>query len=82
MQVMLLIHADEAAWPRMPEAGRQAAMAAYGAYTEALRAVGALVNSNRLMPPGASQPSASWMARRRCWTAPMWRRGNSSAATT
>lgn len=54
MQVMLLIHADESAWPRMPEAERNAAMAAYGAYTEALRAAGALVNANRLMPAGTA----------------------------
>lgn len=54
MQVMLLIHADESAWPRMPEAERNAAMAAYGAYTEALRAAGALLSANQLMPTAAS----------------------------
>jgi hypothetical protein len=54
MQVMLLIHADENAWPRMPEAERDAAMAAYGAYTAALREAGALVSANRLAPTAAS----------------------------
>lgn len=54
MQVMLLIHADENAWPLMPPAARDAAMAAYGAYTAALREAGALVTSNRLLPTAAA----------------------------
>lgn len=50
MQVMLLIHADETAWQRMTPAEAEAGIAAYGAYTEALRAAGALVGAERLAP--------------------------------
>ena len=48
MQYMLMVHADQGAFASMPPAQMQQGMAAYTAYTEALKAAGALVNSNRL----------------------------------
>lgn len=50
MQVMLLIYSDESAWGRMSDAERGAGFAAYGAYTEALRAAGAMVSGAPLQP--------------------------------
>src|SRR4029450_2361156 len=48
MQYMLLIYSNENGWAQMsPEQQRQG-MAAYNAYTEALRKANALVSSNRL----------------------------------
>lgn len=48
MQYMLMIHADQEAFASMEPAQLQQGMAAYTAYTEALKTAGALVNSNRL----------------------------------
>lgn len=50
MQYLLSIYADESGWERMTPDQQQQGMRAYGAYTEALKAAGALVNSNRLRP--------------------------------
>ena len=50
MQYMLLIHVNEAGWPTMSKAEQEQGMAAYAAYTEALKKAGVLVNSNRLQP--------------------------------
>src|SRR5690349_12054099 len=48
MQYMLLLYSDAKVFAAMPEASRREAVAAYEAYTAALRAAGALVGSNRL----------------------------------
>jgi hypothetical protein len=48
MEYMLLIHADPAGMAKMTEAMQAQAMAAYGAYSEALRKAEVLRNSNRL----------------------------------
>jgi hypothetical protein len=48
MQYLLMIYSQEGMWNNMPEAAQKEGMAAYMAYTEALRKAGALVNSNRL----------------------------------
>ena len=50
MQYMLMIFSDETGWSSMSEAEQKQAMAAYGAYGEALRKAGALKESNRLRP--------------------------------
>jgi len=50
MEYMLLIHADPSGMAALPEAAVQQAMAAYGAYTEALKKADVLRNSNRLRP--------------------------------
>ncbi|TFY98377.1 YciI family protein [Ramlibacter humi] len=54
MEYLLLIHSDDAKFAAMPEATRTQAVAAYRAYTEALRGAGVLLGSNRLRPPSAS----------------------------
>ena len=50
MQYLLMIYGDESMWEKMTPAEQQQGMAAYMAYTEALKASGALVGSNRLRP--------------------------------
>ncbi|MDQ1694054.1 MAG: hypothetical protein QOH85_1589 [Acidobacteriaceae bacterium] len=50
MQYLLILYSDEAGWSHMTEAQQQQGMAAYMAYTEALKKAGALKGSNRLQP--------------------------------
>lgn len=50
MQYLLTLYAQEADWPKMTKAEQEQGVAAYGAFTEALTAAGALVGSNRLQP--------------------------------
>ena len=48
MQYLLMIHGDEAAVQSMDEQTTQRVMAAYAAYTEALKQAGVYLGSNRL----------------------------------
>ena len=50
MEYMLLIHADPSGFATLPEEVRNASMAAYGAFTEALTKAEVLRGSNRLRP--------------------------------
>jgi hypothetical protein len=50
MQYILMAYVDEAQWPKMTKAEQEQGMAAYMAYTNALREAGILVGSNRLQP--------------------------------
>ena len=50
MQYLLSIYADESGWGRMTEEQQKQGIAAYMAYTEALKSAGAWVNSNRPRP--------------------------------
>jgi hypothetical protein len=50
MQYLLTLYADETGWSHMTPEQQQQGVAAYAAYTEALRSASALVNSNRLRP--------------------------------
>jgi hypothetical protein len=50
MQYLLMLYADESGWGKMTPAEQQQGMAAYMAYTEALKKAGAYVGSNRLQP--------------------------------
>jgi hypothetical protein len=50
MQYLLTLYAEEAGWEKMTPEQQQQGVAAYGAYTEALKSAGALVSSNRLRP--------------------------------
>jgi hypothetical protein len=50
MQYMLLIYSNESAFQGRTEAQAQEAMAAYGAYSEALRKASVLVSADRLKP--------------------------------
>jgi len=48
MQYMLLIYTNEKGWSQLTQEQMKQGMAAYMAYTEALKKAGALVSSNRL----------------------------------
>ena len=50
MQYLLTLYAEEAGFQRMTKEQQQQGMAAYMAYTEALKQAGAYVGSNRLQP--------------------------------
>jgi hypothetical protein len=50
MQYLLALYVDESGWGKMTPEQQQQGTASYMAYTEALKAAGALVNSNRLRP--------------------------------
>jgi len=50
MQYLLMIYSKEGAWEKLTPAEQQQGMAAYGAFTEALKKAGALAGSNRLRP--------------------------------
>jgi hypothetical protein len=48
MQYLLMIYSKEGAWDKMSPAEQQQGLAAYNAFTEALKKSGALTGSNRL----------------------------------
>jgi hypothetical protein len=50
MQYLLTLYADESGWSAMTPEQQQQGVAAYGAYTEALKKAGVLAGSNRLRP--------------------------------
>ncbi|HTZ75139.1 MAG TPA: YciI family protein [Candidatus Aquilonibacter sp.] len=54
MQYLLMLYSQQDQWPKMSPAQQQEAMAAYGAYTEALKKAGAHIASNRLQPTTAA----------------------------
>ena len=50
MQYMLMIYSNEAAMQAVKPADMQQMMAAYGAYTEAMKKAGVLIAADRLQP--------------------------------
>ena len=48
MQYLLMLYADESGWTKMSKAEQEQGVAAYGAYTQALKTAGAWIGSNRL----------------------------------
>jgi hypothetical protein len=54
MQYLLLLYAREDGWNALSQAEKERGMAAYTAYTEALRNAGVLAGSNRLQPISAA----------------------------
>ena len=50
MQYLLMIYSKEGAWEKMSAAEQERGMAAYNAFTEALKKSGVLIGSNRLRP--------------------------------
>jgi hypothetical protein len=50
MQYLLALYAEEAGWERMTPEQQQQGVAAYAAYTQALKSAGVHVSSNRLRP--------------------------------
>ena len=54
MQYLLLLHLDDTAWSRMSKTEQEQGMAAYTAYTQALRSADVLVAADRLMPAASA----------------------------
>lgn len=54
MKYILILHVDEAAFPRLSPEEQQRGLAAYAAYTEALTKAGIVVGWNRLQPSSAA----------------------------
>jgi hypothetical protein len=54
MQYLLTLYSDESMFEKMTPEQQQQGMAAYMAYTEALKNAGALVGANRLRPSGTA----------------------------
>jgi hypothetical protein len=50
VEYLLMLYVDESGWPRLTPAEQERGVAAYMAYTEALRKSGAYKGSNRLQP--------------------------------
>ena len=54
MQYLLLIYGNEAAMQSATKAQTEQMIAAYGAYTEAMKTAGVMVGANRLKPSGSA----------------------------
>jgi hypothetical protein len=50
MEYLLMLYAEEAGWSNLTKAQQQEGVAAYAAYTEALKKAGIYKGSNRLQP--------------------------------
>jgi|SRR5580765_8200802 hypothetical protein len=50
MQYLLMLYSDEAGWGKLSKEQQQQGVAAYMAYSEALKKAGVLAGSNRLQP--------------------------------
>ncbi|HMJ15992.1 MAG TPA: YciI family protein [Polyangiaceae bacterium] len=54
MQYILMAYVQEGGWSQLTKAQQDQGLAAYAAYTEALKKAGALLGSNRLGPSSAA----------------------------
>jgi hypothetical protein len=54
MEYLLMLYSSENHWPQLTPAEQQEAIAAYGAFTEALRKADVLRGMNRLQPTSAA----------------------------
>jgi len=54
MKYLLMIYANEAGWSKLTKAEQEQGVAAYTAYTEALKKAGVLAGSNRLQSVSAA----------------------------
>ena len=54
MQYLLMLYVNEAGWPKLPKAEQEQGVAAYTAYTEALRKASVLKGANRLQPSSSA----------------------------
>jgi hypothetical protein len=54
MQYLLMLYSDESGWSKMTPGEQEQGMAAYTAFTEALKKAGAHAGSNRLQPISAA----------------------------
>lgn len=50
MQYLLMLYVNQGGWTKLTKAEQEQGMAAYAAYSEALKKAGALVGANRLQP--------------------------------
>jgi hypothetical protein len=50
MQYLLMLYSDEAGWSKLTKSQQEQGVAAYSAYTEALKKAGVWKGSNRLQP--------------------------------
>ena len=55
MEYMLLLHVDESGWPKLSQAEREQGMAAYRAYTEALKQAGVFRSGSQLGPSASAK---------------------------
>jgi hypothetical protein len=82
MQYLLTLYADESGWDQLTRQQQQQGVAAYAAYTEALKSAGALINSNRLRPSTTATTFAQPTEKPRCLTDLLQTRKNNWADTT
>jgi hypothetical protein len=54
MQYLLMLYSNEGGWAKLSKAEQEQGVAAYGAYTEALKKAGVLNGSNRLQSVSAA----------------------------
>jgi hypothetical protein len=54
MQYMLMLYVREGDWPKLTKAEQERGVAAYTAYTEALKKAGVFEGGNRLQPSSAA----------------------------
>ena len=54
MQYILMLYVNEGGWSKLTKAEQEQGVAAYYAYTEALKKAGALAGANRLQPSSAA----------------------------
>jgi hypothetical protein len=54
MKYLLMAYVNEAAWPSMTKAQQEQGIAAYAAFTEAMKKAGVMTGSNRLQPSSAA----------------------------
>jgi hypothetical protein len=54
MQYLLILYVNENGWTQLTKAQQEQGMAAYNAYTEALKKAGALKGADRLQPTSAA----------------------------
>jgi hypothetical protein len=54
MQYLLLLYSEEGGWAKLTKAEQAQGVAAFSAYTEALKSAGTLRGSNRLQPSTAA----------------------------
>jgi hypothetical protein len=54
MQYLLMLYINEAGWPKMTREQQEQGVAAYTAYSEALKAAGAWVGGSRLQPSASA----------------------------
>jgi hypothetical protein len=50
MQYLLMAYVDETGWPKLSKSEQEQGIAAYAAYSEALKTSGVMKGSNRLQP--------------------------------